>query len=178
VIDSGVHQASPSISTSSGASAGTSNFADAMPLLDHAGIAALVPHAGSMCLLHVLLAWDETHIRCRAISHRDVTNPLRSQIGLPASAAIEYAGQAMALHGALLAQAHGATMRPGMLASARSVDLHRLRLDDLAGDLFVSAERLAGDDRQVLYRFDLVHDGEPVASGRAAVVLDLAGLAR
>ena len=147
-------------------------------MLDHAGIAALVPHAGNMCLLHELISWDETHIDCLAISHRDITNPLRSAQGLPATAAIEYAGQAMALHGALLAQAHGATMRPGMLASARSVELNRLRLDDLTGELRVSAERLAGDDRQILYRFEVVHAGEPVVSGRAAVVLELAGVDR
>jgi predicted hotdog family 3-hydroxylacyl-ACP dehydratase len=64
-----------------------------------------------------------------------------------------------------------------MLASARSVEFSRLRLDDLAGDLTVSAERLAGDDRQILYRFELVHAGVTVASGRAAVVLELAGVA-
>lgn len=161
--DPGVHQAS--------------SASAAAHLLDHAGIAALVPHAGSMCLLHELSGWDEAHIVCRAISHRDVANPLRSAQGLPVTAAIEYAGQAMALHGALLAQALGAAMRPGMLASARSVEFTRLRLDDLAGDLTVSAERLAGDDRQILYRFELVHAGVPVASGRAAVVLELAGVA-
>ena len=62
-------------------------------------------------------------------------------------------------------------------ASARSVEFSRQRLDDLAGDLTVSAERLAGDDRQILYRFELVHAGVTVASGRAAVVLELAGVA-
>jgi predicted hotdog family 3-hydroxylacyl-ACP dehydratase len=143
-------------------------------LVDHAGIAALVPHAGSMCLLQALLAWDEAHIVCRATSHRALDNPLRTAAGLSATAAIEYAGQAMALHGALLARAQGAAMRPGMLASARSVELHRLRLDDLAGALQVSAWRLAGDERQILYRFELSHQGEPVVSGRAAVVLELA----
>jgi predicted hotdog family 3-hydroxylacyl-ACP dehydratase len=61
-----------------------------------------------------------------------------------------------------------------MLASARSVELHRLRLDDLAGALEVNAWRLAGDERQILYRFELSHQGEPVVSGRAAVVLELA----
>jgi predicted hotdog family 3-hydroxylacyl-ACP dehydratase len=150
----------------------------ARPLLDQAGIADLVPHAGSMCLLQALLAWDEASIRCSAISHRSPDNPLRCARGLLATAAIEYAGQAMALHGALLARASGGAMRPGMLASARSVEFSRWRLDDLPGELLVSAERLAGDERQILYRFDLVHAGESVARGRAAVVLDLGGVAR
>jgi hypothetical protein len=47
------------------------------------------------------------------------------------------------------------------------------RLDDVAGDLIVSVEHLAGDERQALYRF-AVHDdaGRPLVDGRATVVLD------
>ncbi|WKB54187.1 hydroxymyristoyl-ACP dehydratase [Eleftheria terrae] len=140
--------------------------------LDHAGIAALVPHAGSMCLLERLLSCDAERIRCEAGNHRRPDHPLRSASGLLASAAIEYAAQAMALHGALLARAAGGTARPGFLASARSVQWHRLRLDDLPGPLEVEAIRQAGDERQILYAFSVRHAGEPVAEGRAAVVLD------
>ena len=73
----------------------------AVTTLDRAGIAARIPHAGSMCLLHALLDWSATTIACSAVSHRDADNPLRDAHGLPAAAAIEYAAQAMALHGAL-----------------------------------------------------------------------------
>ena len=50
--------------------------------------------------------------------------------------------------------------------------LHRLRLDDLAGELHVDTEHVAGDDRQLLYAFTVSHQGQPVAEGRLAVVLD------
>ncbi|MCW7536441.1 hydroxymyristoyl-ACP dehydratase [Aquabacterium sp. A7-Y] len=140
--------------------------------LDHAGIAALIPHAGRMCLLERLLAWDATTIRCEAVSHTAPDHPLRSASGLLSSAAIEYAAQAMALHGALLARAAGGTARPGFLASARGVQFHRLRLDDLDGPLEVEATRQAGDERQILYAFCVRHAGRPVADGRAAVVLN------
>jgi predicted hotdog family 3-hydroxylacyl-ACP dehydratase len=139
--------------------------------LDHAGIAALIPHAGTMCLLDRVEAWDAQRIRCIAGNQRDPAHPLRSATGLLASAAIEYAAQAAAVHGGLNARAAGGMAAPGFLASARGVMLHRLRLDDLAGELAIETEQLAGDGRQLLYSFTLSHAGAIVADGRLAVVL-------
>jgi predicted hotdog family 3-hydroxylacyl-ACP dehydratase len=146
------------------------------------GIRALIPHSGTMCLLGDLLAWDAQHIVCSANNHRDADHPLRSRSGLLATAAIEYAAQAMALHGALIGQTTGAPAAPGYLASARGVQLHVLRLDDLpaatdvgtADDLRITATRQAGDAQQILYGFTVSHAGRPVAEGRAAVVLNTA----
>ena len=142
------------------------------PLLDHAGIAGMIPHSGAMCLLGHLEAWDRERIVCIAQSHRDDANPLRSATGLLAPCAIEYAAQAMALHGALIGQAAGTPARPGYLASARGVRLQALRLDDLAGPLRIEATRAAGDEKQILYAFRVSHDGATIAEGRATVVLD------
>ena len=144
----------------------------AAPLLDHAGIAERIPHAGAMCLLDSLSGWDPAHIVCSASSHRDPTHPLKTASGLLAPCAIEYAAQAMALHGALIGADAGSRATPGYLASARAVRLHRLRLDDLDGDLRIEARRGAGDARQILYTFAVSHAGEPVAEGRATVVLN------
>jgi predicted hotdog family 3-hydroxylacyl-ACP dehydratase len=141
-------------------------------LLDAAGIAALIPHSGSMSLLDRLEHWDAERIVCSARSHRDATNPLRSRRGLLAPCAIEYAAQAMALHGALAGQAAGTAASPGYLASARGVRLARLRLDDLPGDLRIEATRGGGDDRQILYAFRVLHADAMVAEGRATVVLN------
>jgi predicted hotdog family 3-hydroxylacyl-ACP dehydratase len=137
------------------------------------GIEALIPHSGRMCLLARLEAWDAQRIVCAATNHRDADHPLRTRRGLLAPAAIEYAAQAMALHGALIGQAAGTPATPGFLASARGVQLHVLRLDDLpAGELRVEATRQAGDAQQVLYAFNVSLAGRPVAEGRAAVVLN------
>lgn len=143
------------------------------PLLDAAGIRALIPHAGRMSLLDTLQAWDATTVHCTVTGHTSSDHPLRSASGLLAPAAIEYAAQAAALHGGLTASLAGASrVRGGMLASARSVRFHRMRLDDLSGPLTVTAERQAGDDRQWLYAFTVTHDGQPVADGRLTVVLE------
>lgn len=140
--------------------------------LDRAGIAARVPHAGTMCLLERLLQWDAACVHCVATSHRSADNSLRTERGLLIPAGIEYAAQAMALHGALVAPPDGAPT-PGFLASVRGVQAQVLRLDDIEGDLHVHAERLAGDDRQILYTFHL-HDGtgRGLLAGRATVVLN------
>jgi len=135
-----------------------------------------VPHRGTMCLLDRLVEWDAERIECVAGGHRDPAHPLRSRSGLMACAAIEYAAQAAALHGGLLARASGALPSPGYLASAREVRLTAWRLDDLpaaAGDLLrIVAERQAGDAGRLLYAFRVEHDGREIASGRLAVVLD------
>jgi len=146
--------------------------------LDHAGIEALVPHRGTMCLLDRLVAWDEVRIECTATGHRDPAHPLRGRSGLMAGAAIEYAAQAAALHGGLRAQATGAPASPGYLASAREVRLDAWRLDDLPASeddaLRIVAERQAGDAGRLLYAFRVAHAGREIASGRLAVVLDAA----
>lgn len=148
--------------------------------LDHAGIAARVPHAGAMCLLQRLLRWNDDEVECAITNHGDAAHPLRLRegaldLGLPAACAIEYAAQAMALHAALHAEARaaGTPPAPGFLASARDVQLHAARLDDAPGPLRVLARRLAGDARQAMYRFEL-HDalGRPLAAGRTTVVLN------
>jgi predicted hotdog family 3-hydroxylacyl-ACP dehydratase len=140
--------------------------------LDHDGIAVRIPHQGRMCLLESLLDWSADEIRCRITNHADPDHPLRSAGGLLAPVAIEYAAQAMALHGALAA-APGSAPRPGFLASARQVRLHVPRLDEAPGPLTLQSVRLAGDGTQALYRFTL-HDAERrlLVEGRAAVVLN------
>lgn len=140
--------------------------------LDRAGIAQRIPHSGSMCLLERLEGWDADVIRCSTTTHRQADNPLRTAGGLLAPNAIEYAAQAMALHGGLLA-AEGSTPSAGFLASARNVRLAVARLDDIDGALQVQARRLSGDERQILYEFAVkADDGRMLAEGRAVVVLN------
>ena len=124
-----------------------------------------------MCLLDAVVDWSSAAIACRAISHVDPANPLRADGRLGAANGIEYAAQAMAVHGALLAAA-GDPPRQGYLTSVRNVTLHVARLDDLPGELTITAERLSGDSNHILYQFALSHAGRCLLEGRAAVVLD------
>jgi len=140
--------------------------------LDRSWIEAHVPHRGAMCLLSRVCAWDHTHIECEALGHCDPHHPLRDGGRLGAAEGVEYAAQAMAVHGALLAPAEG-TPQTGYLTSVRGLTLFVDRLDDLDGPLWVRAERLSGDARVILYRISVHHHERCLLQGRASVVIDL-----
>ena len=140
-------------------------------MLDHTWLLAHLPHQGSMCLLDHVDSWDAQHIQCSASSHRAPDNPLRAHGRLGAACGIEYAAQAMAAHGALLAATDSAP-RAGYLASVRAVELKVARLDDIAADLRVEAVRESGDDNTILYGFSVYAGQDLLLGGRAIVVLD------
>ena len=154
-----------------------------------------LPHAGRMCLLERLESWDRETIACLAVSHRDPDNPLRSHERLSAVCGVEYAAQAMALHGSLLAapvlslvEGHGAPtardggsagnagadFRPppiGYLASVRDLSLYVARLDDVGADLRVEARRLHDSAGGFMYSFAILAAARPLLVGRAMVML-------
>ena len=142
--------------------------------IDHVQIAARIPHAGTMCLLDEAVRWDANTIECRAVSHRDPANPLRERGQLAAVHAIEYAAQAMALHGALVSTGGRRPSRPGYIGAVRAVQLHATRLDDAAGDLTILVERLAGDAGHVLYAVTVCAGERALAEGRISVALGAA----
>ena len=138
--------------------------------LDRVWIEHHIPHRGRMCLLDEVLQWDLAEIRCRASSHRLPDNPLRAHGRLGAACGVEYAGQAMAVHGAIVAALTGTEARVGYLTSVRNLVLKVSRLDDLRETLLVTAQRLAGDEGSALYEFELASGGRELLSGRAGVV--------
>jgi predicted hotdog family 3-hydroxylacyl-ACP dehydratase len=146
-------------------------------MLDRVWIERNIPHHGRMCLLDEVIEWDARHIRCRGSTHRALDHPLRSQGRLGIACGIEYAAQAMAVHGALAGggPAHGACAgrsEAGFLASLREVRLHVLRLDDIETDLIAQADLLAGDRGSALYEFAVTSAAQRLLSGRATVVFD------
>lgn len=139
--------------------------------MTRAALAELIPHQGDMCLLDGVEAWNDEEIVCQSQSHRHIHNPLRSHGRLHVLCGIEYAAQAMAVHGALLAARQGRRLGPGMLASARDVQWHRDRLDDLPALLRIRAQRLMCDARGLLYAFRIESEDECILEGRCAVFL-------
>jgi predicted hotdog family 3-hydroxylacyl-ACP dehydratase len=140
-------------------------------VLDRAWITAHIPHQDKMSLLHEVVDWSQHAIVCHAISHTMEDNPLRAHGRLGVCAGIEYAAQAMAVHGALLADAQTAP-RKGYLTSVRGVSFKVTRLDDLPQTLQICAKRVSGDSQLILYQFTVHHDGICLIDGRATVVLD------
>jgi predicted hotdog family 3-hydroxylacyl-ACP dehydratase len=138
--------------------------------LDRSWIERNIPHHGRMCLLDEVSHWDAQHIRCRSSTHRVPDNPLRSHGRLGVACGIEYAAQAMAVHGALASES--ARSEVGFLAGLRDVRLHVARLDDIESDLVCDATLIAGDRGSALYEFAVTSEGRLLLSGRATVVFD------
>lgn len=129
---------------------------------------ALVPHAGSMCLLDAVESWDEAGIVCRSASHRREDHPLRRDGGLSCVHLVEYAAQATAVHGSLLAGARGVSMK--YLGAVRDCDFHVQSLEGIVDELRIEARRQMVMGENVLYRFRVAADGRLLAEGRLSVV--------
>ena len=141
------------------------------PPLGRDAIARLVPHGGAMCLLDRALAWTTDSITCESDGHRDPANPLWRDGRLPTICGVEYALQAMALHGALTSP-DGAAQPAGYLSSLRDVSLGGAeRLDAVAGPLGVRARALAAEAGGFIYRFEVEGEGRTLLMGQAAIIL-------
>lgn len=148
---------------------------------DREWIEAHIPHQGRMCLLDEVLSWDSSHVRCRTRTHRAPDNPLRLHGRLGTVCGIEYGAQAMAVHGALLAEARAARCPPGdaqpltgYLTSVRDVSWQIPRLDDLPDDLIAEAERIMSNERTALYALLISIAGRVLLQARATVVFGAA----
>lgn len=126
---------------------------------------AHLPHQGAMNLLDRIERWDAGFIQARALGHSAADNPLRRNGALPVTAAIEYAAQAAAAHGALTS---GKPSPGGYLASLRGVAFHARRIDDVP-ELEIVARQVGAGEAGVLYQFEVRAGGRPLAEGRLAV---------
>jgi predicted hotdog family 3-hydroxylacyl-ACP dehydratase len=121
-----------------------------------------------MVLLDRVLTWDRDRIVCAATSHLDAANPLRHAGRLAAVCGVEYALQAAALHGALLAEQR---QPAGYAASLRDIVLHVGFLDD-PGPLRVTAVLALRENFGMVYEFavDSAADA-PLLHGRFSIAL-------
>lgn len=133
-------------------------------------VCELVPHCDAMCLLNRVIDCSDDQIVCGAFSHCDVHNPLREEDQLRSVVGIEYAAQAMAVHGAL--RDTGAE-KPvvGFLGAVNDLELLVSRLDIYDGEMIVEAECLVRSEAGMLYRFELRCCDAVLVRGRATVVL-------
>lgn len=139
-------------------------------MLERDGFRHLIPHRGAMCLLDRVIAWDQQQILCATSTHRAADHPLAEEGKLHAVCAVEYAAQAVALHGGLQAECSGRTAEPGFLASIRRLDLAVARLDDIVDELIIRAECELADARGLLYDFQIDAGSRRVARGRLSVL--------
>ncbi len=122
-----------------------------------------------MCLLDEVREATAEMLVCVSRSHASADNPLRREGRLSAVNLCEYGAQAMAVHGGMAAQAIGLKPPPGLLVALRDVQLRVACVE--AGELKISARRLAESDTVWQYEFAVTQAGRLLASGRATVML-------
>jgi predicted hotdog family 3-hydroxylacyl-ACP dehydratase len=162
-------------------------------MIDKEQLSTLIPHAGDMCLMDAVEEWTADRIRCVTRTHLTPHHPLRRQGQLAAVHLVEYAAQAMAIHGALRSrydrsvrlemglgsigsklgldspQSSAEPPQPGMLGVLRDIKLHVERIDTLAGPLTVTANRRLGRADGLVYDFAVEHDTQLVCEGRVVI---------
>lgn len=138
--------------------------------LDRHAICERLPHGDAMVMLDAVTRWNADTILCETRRHVDAANPLRSQDSLHASAGIEFAAQAIALHGLLKARP-GGNVRQAVIAGLKKVEWTHQRLDD-AGDMLTvraTASSQLGDGAH--YYFEIADASDAViVSGEALVM--------
>lgn len=139
--------------------------------LNQKNIETLIPHSGHMNLLNKVLEWDEDQIICLANSHWDKNNPLRNEGILSSVCGVEYAAQAMAVHGTLCNLGGMESPRVGFLASIKNLELLVSRLDDIVSDLKIDAERLMKDKNFLIYQFRIFSESQNLLSGQATIII-------
>jgi len=141
--------------------------------IDKNAIRSLIPQAGAMCLLERVIACDSETIECGALSHREPGNPLRRDDALPVTAGIEYAAQAVALHGAI----HNPAAKPrrGYLVTLSELRWQVERLDDVGPELVVRARRLSVSGAGASYTFSVSAQGRELLSGALVIALEGGG---
>ena len=138
-----------------------------------APIETLLPHAGRMRLIDRVVSYDEQTIVCESDSHRAADHPLAEAGVLSIICGLEYGAQAMAIHGALLANggAPAARTRHGYLVAASDLRWTVERLDQCATPLVIKAISEFRTNSQVAYRFEISASSAVVLAGHASVLL-------
>lgn len=134
--------------------------------LNREQIRSYIPHAGDMVLLKAAADVTDKQIICIADSHLLPDNPLRIHNILPASAGIEYAAQAMAVHAALQ-KFH---LPSGVLASANDVIWFCEDLSIYPQTLQIIAEAILQTPLALMYSFTLKAGEAILLTGRATLM--------
>jgi predicted hotdog family 3-hydroxylacyl-ACP dehydratase len=139
-------------------------------MIEHDELCSLIPHSFDMCLLERVDFWDKDKIVCYSNSHLSDTNPLRRKESLSSVHLLEYAAQAMAVHGGLHDREQGVQMTEGYLAALRDVSINLCEINKLQSELRIEANQILSQGGNMIYAFSVSSKETELTSGRATVV--------
>lgn len=139
-------------------------------MIEHDELCSLIPHSFDMCLLERVESWDKENIICSSSSHLLDDNPLRREDALSSVHLLEYAAQAMAVHGGLHDREQGLKMTEGYLAALRDVKINLCNIDKSQSELRIKAKQILSQAGNMIYSFSVSTAETEIVSGRATVI--------
>ena len=139
-------------------------------MIKHEELCSLIPHSFDMCLLDHVESWNNDNIICYSKSHLLKINPLRREKTLSSVHLLEYAAQAMAVHGGLHAREQDLEMTEGYLAALRDIKINLCNIDEIKTELRVEANKILSQGGNMIYSFTVSTTETELVSGRATVV--------
>ena len=141
-------------------------------ILNHNEIESRLPHSGNMSLLHEVIQADGNSLTALATSHLDIDNPLRLNGKIATVNGIEYAAQAMAVHGSLLSD----TPQAGYIATVRNIEikvpcLPETKSHETKTPLVIEVQQLMSNDNGFTYQFHISCQQQSLISGKRTVFL-------
>jgi len=138
-------------------------------------IAQRLPHAGKMCLLHEVIEASSDALTAEANSHLDADNPLRLDGKIATVNGIEYAAQAMAIHGSLLlselSSTASETPQTGYIATVRNIQMAVPFIPETGAALVINVQQLMSDSNGFTYQFHIDCEQQRLISGKITVFL-------
>ena len=126
----------------------------------------MLPHGDELCLIDGIETQSDEGIVCTANSHRDAANPYRIDDRLPWPIAIEYAAQAMALHGAGTGAAGGTKV----IGAVRGLQTSGRDLDAYVEPLEIHARVKVAGAASAVYSFVVAAGSEQVCKGTLTLI--------
>jgi predicted hotdog family 3-hydroxylacyl-ACP dehydratase len=132
-----------------------------------------LPHSGDMRLIDEVTHWDTDIVTCLTASHQRSDNPLRVGHQLPVLCGLEYAAQASALHGTLIAdraQAIDSSDAAAYLVSARKIEWFGKTLDGEPGRLEIRNRILLRQTDAAMYQFTIAVEKRVLICGEIGLM--------
>jgi len=132
-----------------------------------------LPHAGKMSLLDKVTHADRLTLSASAVSHLSSNNPLRLNHKLSSINGIEYAAQAMAIHGFLLSELKQteASTQTRYIATIRNIDIFTPFFPETESVIKIEVEQLMSDTNGFTYQFHISDGKKALISGKITIFL-------
>ncbi len=145
-------------------------------MIDSQTIKTLIPHGEQMSLIDAVEFWDDARIQCTTKSHQSPLNPLLDNGQLKSVLLIEYAAQAMAIHGALLHRSLASEQKTAkqqklqVIGSVKNLNIHVDTFQSYTQIINIEATRLMTNETGAIYTFTASAGTTPIIDAKLILI--------